>query len=353
MSNYIIQISPEYPPNSGGVGHYACRLANFLRKKSILSKFLISDLSKIKLSKQEYFGSKSSDLLALLEKYNSKEIILHYSGYGYSSKGLCFDLISSLEKWKMKNKNNILITIFHEIYATGPIYKTSFWTSIPQKYLAKNLLELTDFAITTTKKNQMLLSSFNKKKLIKCLHVFSTIGEKTVQKKINKRKKMAVIFGGNYQKKVLYKNIYINSHQYADQLKKLGITKIVDVGPKLKNLKKIVNIPIKQLGIKSNNFISNLLCNSRAGLVYYPACDMGKSSIVAAYTSHGVLIINFCKDGILKSNEFISGRHFVSNSSNGLNNFNKIVNSVYKLYKQNNVAKLGSLIICFLKMKRK
>ena len=41
----IIQICPTYPPNIGGVGNYAKILSDYLTKKGINSKILISDYS--------------------------------------------------------------------------------------------------------------------------------------------------------------------------------------------------------------------------------------------------------------------------------------------------------------------
>ena len=43
MMRNVIQISPTYPPNMGGIGHYAVLLASSLIAKGIKSKFLISD----------------------------------------------------------------------------------------------------------------------------------------------------------------------------------------------------------------------------------------------------------------------------------------------------------------------
>jgi hypothetical protein len=39
----------------------------------------------------------------------------------------------------------------------------SFWTSLPQKYLAKRLLKLSNVALATSKQNNIILSSFEKK----------------------------------------------------------------------------------------------------------------------------------------------------------------------------------------------
>ena len=166
-----MQICPTFPPNIGGVGNYAKILSDHLKKKKIKSKILISDHLDNKNNKKNLFGKKNKNLLLLLENNISQNVILHFSGYGYASRGLCFNLIKSLEIWKLNKRNRKLITIFHEIYATGPFYRMSFWTSFLQKYLAKKLFKLTDICLATSKQNQFILSSFGQKKknnLLKC-----------------------------------------------------------------------------------------------------------------------------------------------------------------------------------------
>ena len=350
MKKNIIQICPTYPPNIGGVGNYTKLLADFLKKKNINSKILVSDHLDSKNKKQTLFGKKNKNLISLLEKINSNVVILHFSGYGYASRGLCFNLIKSIQKWKQNDKNRKLITIFHEIYATGPMYRMSFWTSLPQKYLAKKLLKLSNIALVTSKQNNITLTSFDKNKKIIYSNVFSTIGEIKKNKKLNTRKNIAIIFGNTYQKQMLYKDILVNKNQYEAILKKMYIKKIIDIGPNVEILKKIKFIDISRAGIKSKKYISQLLRNSKAGLVFYPVNQMTKSSIIAAYASHGLVIINLCKEKICKTNEFLSGVHYVSKiKENNFSNFQKIANETFRKYKKNALNKTGSLLINIMK----
>lgn len=347
----IIQIVPTYPPNIGGIGHYAKLLAYQLIKKGINSKFLVSDLSDCKITNNvKLFGKKTLKLSNLLENYNSKEIILHFSGYGFATKGLCFGLIKSIKDWKNRDKKNKLITIFHEIYAKGSIFKSSFWTYLPQKYLAKNLFKLSDISVTSNKENQLILSSFEKSKKVKIFSTFSNIGEIKYYKSLNKRNKIAIIFGGSFQKKILYEDIYLKERRYYNLLREFSIKQIIDVGPKVVNLKKIINIPIKAIGIKSKKFISNLFSKAKVGLIFYPISQMPKSGIVAAYASHGILIINFCEKKIYKNNEFINGLNFVSDNLIKKNlNYQKIADKSNTFYKKNNINNITNFISCYIK----
>ena len=349
MKKKIIQICPTFPPNTGGVGNYTKLLADFLKKKKINSKILVSDHLDNRNKKQSSFG-KNKNLSSLLEKINSNVVILHFSGYGYATRGLCFNLIKSLEKWKQNNKNRKLITIFHEIYAIGPIYRMSFWTSLPQKYLAKKLLKLSNVALVTSKQNNITLSSFDKKKIIIYSNVFSNIGEIKKNKKFHARKNIAIIFGNTYQKQILYKDILVNKNQYDAILKKMSIKKIIDIGPKIEISKQIKFIDIFRVGVKSKKYISLLLRNSKAGLVFYPVNQMTKSGIIAAYASHGLVIINLCKEKIFKTNEFISGVHYISKiKENNFSNLQKIANKTFRNYKKNALNKTALLLINIMK----
>ena len=345
----IIQICPTFPPNIGGVGNYAKLLAGVLKKNGIKSKFLIPDYLDNKNNNQTLFGKKNPNLISLLEKTNSKEVILHFSGYGYASRGLCFNLIKSLESWKQNDNSRKLITIFHEIYASGPIYRISYWTSLPQKYLAKKLLKISDVALVTSKQNKLTLSSFDKKKQIIYSNVFSNIGELKKNRKLKKRKNLAVIFGNIYQKEVLYKDILLNKNKYQSLLKKMSIKEIIDIGTKIDISKKIRFINIKKIGIRSKNYISLLLRNSKVGLVFYTVSQMTKSGIIAAYASHGLLIVNLCKEQIAYTNEFKSGVNFVSRIREiHESNLQQIADSAFKQYKKYNLVKTASLIKYFL-----
>ena len=226
----------------------------------------------------------------------------------------------------------------------------SFWTSLPQKYLAKKLLKLSNIALVTSKQNYITLSSFDKKKKIIYSNVFSNIGELKKNKKLKLRKNIAIIFGNNYQKEILYNDILANKNQYEEILKKMSIKKIIDIGPKLEISKKIKFINIKRIGVKSKNYISLLLRDSKVGLVFYPVDQMTKSGIIAAYASHGLVIVNLCKEKIFKTNQFISNINYISKiTKHNFFNLQKIANKTFRNYKRNDLSKTASLIINIIK----
>ena len=77
---------------------------------------------------------------------------------------------------------------------------------------------------------------------------------------------------------------------------------------------------------------------------------MTTSGIVAAYASHGLVIINLCKEKIFKTNEFISDVHYISKiKENNSSNLQKIANQTFRRYKRNNLNKTATLLINIIK----
>ena len=188
-----------------------------------------------------------------------------------------------------------------------------------------------------------------KKKIIYC-NVFSNVGKLKKNIKLIRRKDKAIIFGNTYQKEILYKDILLNKKKYQILLKNMSVTEIIDIGPKIDISHKVNFIKINRIGIKSKNYISSLLKDSKVGLVFYPVSQMTKSGIVAAYASHGLVIINCCKEKVFRTNEFVSGKQYVSKNYKNINfNLQKIANESFKNYNNHGLDKTVSLIINNLK----
>ena len=352
MQKKIIQITPTFPPDIGGIGYYSQIIGNALKKNKIKSYFFVKNTNILKRKEKKnifFFDNQNRKLENSLQKYNCKIAILHFSGYGFAKRGLCFQLIKSLKKWKKNVSNTKLITIFHETFATGPIYRMSFWTSFLQKYLLKKLLKISDVKIATIKKNQLLLSSLShSNKKVYLAGVFSNIGE-LKNKQLIYKKKIAIIFGNTSQKEAFYDDLSLNFDQYITILQKLSIEQIIDVGPVVKNLKNIGNLKVKTIGIKPISFLSNLFKIAKVGFVFYPNDYMGKSGVIASYASHGLLIVNLCQATNTVKNLFVPNVHYLNSfKKNQKINYEKIAMSSFNLYKKQNINKTVSLIKGFL-----
>ena len=140
----VISLVPRLPPAIDGLGDYAFLLAhqqhqdfgiqtNFIvgdpawTAGSELGSFLVSQLSQ----------RSAANLYALLAQQSTSTVILHYVGYGYAKRGCPGWLVKGLSEWKASSPKKRLITMFHEVAASGSPWTSAFWLSGLQHQLAK------------------------------------------------------------------------------------------------------------------------------------------------------------------------------------------------------------------------
>jgi hypothetical protein len=122
--------------------------------------------------------------------------LLHETLIGALKEKLClcfcipFWLLSTLSK--RYNEFRRLIVIFHELYAFGPPWRSSFWLSPLQKYIVIGILKISSEWITSCRSYKLKLESYMPSKVGHLLPIFSTIGE-PMQKK--PKEKIISIFG--------------------------------------------------------------------------------------------------------------------------------------------------------------
>src|SRR5438034_3528340 len=152
----IIQIVPKLPPSISGVGDYAYLLARELRAaQGIHTRFIVCDPSWE--GAKDYHGFSVSRMDTRqpdeLERHinalgMSATVVLQYVGYGYEKRGCPLWLVRGLESWKRRHPGCRLLVMFHELYASGPPWRSSFWTSPVQRALVKSLALLSDHCVT-------------------------------------------------------------------------------------------------------------------------------------------------------------------------------------------------------------
>lgn len=139
----VLQIVPNLPPAIDGIGDYALQLARRLREQhQVHTRFIIGDPQWSGSDSIEGFpvtrveSRTASALRNLLDQYaDIGTILLHYVGYGYQDRGIPFwlevalrpgqDRTSQTSKGSIANRR--LLTMFHEMYASGPITSSAFW----------------------------------------------------------------------------------------------------------------------------------------------------------------------------------------------------------------------------------
>jgi hypothetical protein len=81
-------------------------------------------------------------------------VILHFVNYGYQKRGVPFWLMPVLRGLRSQCPGD-WVTIFHELYASGPPWKSAFWLRPFQIQIAKSVLRLSDVCVVSS---EMLLA---------------------------------------------------------------------------------------------------------------------------------------------------------------------------------------------------
>ena len=76
-------------------------------------------------------------------------VLLHYVNYGYQSRGVPFRLLGSLRKMRTHSPGRF-ITVFHELYASGPPWRSAFWLRPLQRRIAQSIARLSESCVLTS-----------------------------------------------------------------------------------------------------------------------------------------------------------------------------------------------------------
>ncbi|NEQ99188.1 MAG: glycosyltransferase family 1 protein [Cyanothece sp. SIO2G6] len=346
----LIQIVPTLPPLIGGVGDYAHCLAMQLAQDCHLkTHFLVSDPSWLSNGQEiPYTVSPLSQHQSLLIQQldngldSGSTVLIHYVSYGYSKQGTPTWLIDGLNHWKTKHPKGQLVTMFHEIAASGPIWSRAFWRSGMQKRLAKRLIEISDRILTSKQLYAEILQRYAQGRFseIPALPVFSNVGEPSNLSDLSTRQRHLVVFGGRGRRAKVYQSS-------LDQLDRichcLDIQQIFDIGPKLDSIPSHVgDVPITPTGSLPSDEVSAILSGAIAGFFNYHPAFLGKSTIFAAYCAHRMLPVSaqmtsHIEDGLYPGQHYILSDQYSADMKNEIL-LQSIADKAYAWYQSHNLS---------------
>jgi hypothetical protein len=317
----LIQVVARCTAEPDGVTNYALALAGALRAyRGANSVFLsgtplvdgrpVADGWKTVCVPKRKAQMLADTVQGLSAETNARAVVLHFSGYGYQKRGVPLWLVKGLQIWTRRARRVPLLTIFHELYATGRPWQSAFWLSPLQKHLARSILTLSSAAITPTDLYSERLSKWGDGDATKitAMPVFSNVGEPGRGSAPSARISAAVVFGLAGVEDRLF-GIYRSEIERI--ISALGIEKIFDVGPRFSSMPRtLAGAPVISKGVLPQDAVSDLLQRARFGLVAYPLDYIGKSGVFAAYAAHGVVpIVLSDKQGAFDGLQ--PGRHFL------------------------------------------
>lgn len=276
MSRRVVHVVPSLPPPPEGVGSFAMALAAALRAHhGIESRFAAAT----------ELRADPAALAGALADGGETAVLLHYANYGYQPRGCPAWLVDGLARWRSRRPGR-LVTMFHEIAATGPPWRSSFWLSPLQRRLAATLARLSEGLTTSLEIHRRLLLRWVPDREVAVLPVFSTVGEPAAPPPLAARARRLVVFGGPGTRARAYREL---GPVLALACRTLGIEEVCDVGPDSEGQAPDLPVPVRRLGPLPETEVSALLAGSLAGFVAYPAPFLPKSTIFAAYCAHRML----------------------------------------------------------------
>ncbi|HSV71497.1 MAG TPA: hypothetical protein VLI72_15415 [Methylibium sp.] len=283
MSGAARRLLQIRPPGSGGVRDYAdCLQARWQR--------LGVDSEVMELAQDAARRGALADRLGDTDR-GPWSVVLHYSGYGYGRRGLCFWLLDELDALRRRLGGRLrLVVVFHELYASGPPWRSAFWLSPLQARIARALARRADGLWTNADDHAVRLApSVRSAEAVQVWPVFSNVGEPDAAgPPAGARAPRAIVFGAGSTRQRVFDAL----HGKEALLARLGLVEIVEVGPGPASAGAPATVAGRHAGRLEAPALSRLLLESRWGLLDYPAPLLGKSSVFAAYAAHGCAVID-------------------------------------------------------------
>jgi hypothetical protein len=269
----LLQIVPK---GSGGVTDYARCLGEAMRKMGLNSAIFPASKTSVNANK----------IYKQVDESSHQTILLHLSSYGYGQRGVCVWLVREIERAKRERPDCSIITMFHELYAFGPPWKSAFWVSPLQRWIAWRLAELSDTIWTNTELHEhRLRRSVSIKVPIIRRPVFSNVGEPLTSIPMALREPNAALFGSSSTRLATTLSMFPHSESFS----KSGVETVIEIGSGPGVSDKLHCS--KYLGPLDASDVSAVLRKTQFGLLHYPSQYLAKSGVFAAYAAHGCVPI--------------------------------------------------------------
>lgn len=317
-----IHIAPELPPTVGGVADYTAILSRRLVEESdgAVEPVLVhagnepADEIDVEFPVRDLSGQCSPTALAETVRRLADEaddgavVLLEYSGYGYAQRGAPLWLAQGLRRACEKG-GPPLVSMFHELYATGPPWTSAFWMAPMQRVVAARLARMSGGIVTNRSRAGTWLRKIERTdaRPVQVQPVFSNVGEPRALPSFESRERELLIFGGAGRKSAVYTD---HSDLLRHLVSRYGFSRVRDIGPVEADV-----LPgetwSQALGVLPSDEVSDHLSSVSLGVLADSGGGMGKSGVAAAYASHGVPFILFDDDdGPEPAGPFTRGDHF-------------------------------------------
>lgn len=173
----VLQIVPRVPGSLDGLGDYALNLAKALQAHhNITTRFAVANPTNVKVKEgfEVIAGLDEGAVDALARACD--HVILHYVNYGYQARGVPFHLRRFARQLRGKMPGRWLTT-FHELYASGPPWRSAFWLRPLQMKIARDFIDLSDACFVSNRTIENEIHAYDPANKIFLAPVMSNFGE--------------------------------------------------------------------------------------------------------------------------------------------------------------------------------
>ncbi|MBV9007915.1 MAG: hypothetical protein JO354_01945 [Verrucomicrobia bacterium] len=159
MTARVAHLLPRAPGMMDGVADYALELARGLRDLYAIESVFLPHES----TDGSHAGSFSIVPLrhpaaAFACAKDCDALVLHYVNYGFQKRGVPLSFLS-LVKSLHQQCGGALLVIFHELFATGPPWRSEFWLHPLQRRIARELARIADARVVSCESMQRQLET--------------------------------------------------------------------------------------------------------------------------------------------------------------------------------------------------
>lgn len=222
-------------------------------------------------------------------------LLVHFSGYGYHPRGLCGWLVSAVQAARQAWGTDLrVVTYFHELFATGPPWRSAFWLAGAQAHIARRLAQASDALWTNSSHHALWLrGQVGAGMPIQVQPVFSTVGEPEHVPAFAARRRQLVVFGSASTRARALQGL----PRHARLLRAAGIEELLEVGSGAAGQWSDPALRHRHLGRMDEPALRELLQDSAYSLIDYPSVHLAKSTVYACYAVHGCVVLNTAEPG--------------------------------------------------------
>jgi len=287
----LIQVVPRLMPGRCGVTDQAVLLARGLEEGfGIKSAFVVLNSTELSGLPYPEIHCKPAQLLESCLHLTGGEpgaILAHVISYGYSADGAPTLLAESLAAAKESCQFRIA-AYFHEIYATGPPWKSAFWHSYRQRRALRGIVAQCELLVTNIQIHADWLGRQSRKlggAPIELMTAISSSGETDDPTPFAQRSAALVVFGLSGTRMLAYRRLAAA----GNLTEALDIREILDIGPECDHPTEVNGIRVRRMGLLPTEELSAVFSQARFGFVVYPWVCIGKSSVLNAYCAQGMI----------------------------------------------------------------